>query len=37
MRVNPIKDNQKIRSIIKDLKSSSQERNLIMILIGIYT
>lgn len=37
MRVAPIKDNQKIRTIINDLKSSNQNRNLIMVLIGIYT
>ncbi|MEG1411384.1 MAG: tyrosine-type recombinase/integrase [Terrisporobacter sp.] len=37
MRVNPIKDNEKIRKIIKELKSNKQDRNLIMILIGIYT
>lgn len=37
MRVDPIKDNQKIRTIIKDLKNDNQDRNLIMILVGIYT
>ena len=37
MRVDPIKDNQKIRLIINDLKNNNQDRNLIMILIGIYT
>lgn len=37
MRVEPIKDNIKIRMIISDLKQSGQERNLIMFFIGIYT
>lgn len=37
VRVEPIKDNIKIRMIISDLKQSGQERNLIMFLIGIYT
>ena len=37
MRVEPIRDNQKVRKIINDLSYEHQERNKIMFLIGIYT
>lgn len=37
MRVDPIKDNKLLRKIINDLKESGNERNLILILFGLYT
>lgn len=37
MRVDPIRDKSKIRKIIFDLKRDHRERDMIMILIGIYT
>lgn len=37
MRVEPIKNKEKIRKIINDLKRKNKKRELILLLLGIYT